>query len=213
MADAQMKNFEYFTSFLGDYGFFQILMIVLLSLSSVPLGYMAVISVFVADTPEYHCKGSINSTRNDSWIGPDSCSRYKVKKTWAQPPALSNDTEPCLDGWVFSTDIYTSTIVSEVSAQLGASGWVRFDCRCRFILFYFLLPPVLSITVGSGVWRGMEGALFHLCIFSGVSDWIPLKRSPLRQVSADGRLWYKISFCCLCLVRGIYPPRPDDFET
>lgn len=120
MADAQIKDFEYFTSFLGDYGLFQILMIVLLSLSSVPLGYMGVTSVFVADTPEYHCKGSINSTRNGSWIGPDSCSRYKLKENWAQPPALSNDTEPCLDGWVFSTDIYTSTIVSEVSAQLVA---------------------------------------------------------------------------------------------
>ena len=27
---------------------------------------------------------------------------------------LSNDTEKCLDGWVFSTERYTATIVSEV---------------------------------------------------------------------------------------------------
>lgn len=114
------KNFEYVTSFLGEYGFFQILMMVLLSLSAIPCGYMGMIVVFISDTPEYHCKASINSTLNGSWMGPDSCSRYKLDGNWTETAGLSNDTEPCVDGWVFSTETYTSTVVSEVSVNLAA---------------------------------------------------------------------------------------------
>lgn len=105
---------------LGDYAFFQGLIIVLLSLSSIPAGCLNLIVVFVSDTPEHHCKASIDSTRNgtdlkqSSWIGPDSCSRYKVNGSWTETERSSNDTEQCEDGWVFSTESYTSTIVSEV---------------------------------------------------------------------------------------------------
>lgn len=115
-----MKDFEYLTSFLGDYGLFQIRLIVLLSLSTVPCGYMGMIVVFISDTPEYHCKAPVNSTRNDSWIGPDSCSRYKLDGNRTETAGVSNDTEPCVDGWVFSTETYTDTIVSEVSIRLAA---------------------------------------------------------------------------------------------
>uniref|UniRef100_A0A671WWK3 Major facilitator superfamily (MFS) profile domain-containing protein n=1 Tax=Sparus aurata TaxID=8175 RepID=A0A671WWK3_SPAAU len=117
--DPKVKDFDELTSFLGDYGLFQIVIIVLLSLAAIPTGYMAVIVVFVSDTPEYHCKESISSTRNGtdveqrSWIGPDSCSRYKLNGSWTETAGLSNDTEQCVDGWVFSTEIYSSTVVSE----------------------------------------------------------------------------------------------------
>lgn len=110
------EDFDNSTSFLGDYGFFQISMMVLLSLSIVPSGNMDMISVFM-----YHCKASLNSTLNSSRIGPDSCSRNKVTVNWTETAGQSNDTEPCLDGWVFSTEMYTATIVSEVYLHLATS--------------------------------------------------------------------------------------------
>lgn len=124
MTGPKVKDFDELTSFLGDFGLFQFLIIVQLSLAAIPSGYMGVIVVFVSDTPEYHCKESISSTRNGtdveqrSWIGPDSCSRYKLNGSWTETAGLSNDTEQCVDGWVFSTEIYSSTVVSEVKLSL-----------------------------------------------------------------------------------------------
>lgn len=113
MMDAQIRDFDCLTSFLGDYGLFQMLVIVLLSLSAVPTGYMTIMMIFLSDTQEYHCKASVNSTRNGSRTGPDSCSRYKVTGN------RTETAEPCLDGWIFSTETYTATIVSEVSLHLA----------------------------------------------------------------------------------------------
>lgn len=138
MLQGKMKDFDEITSFLGNYGPFQILIIVLLSLSAVPCGYMGVIVVFVSDTPEHHCKIPFNSTRNgtdvelpfheqgsssSSWIAPDSCSRYKRGGNWTETVGLGNDTEQCLDGWVYSTERYTATIVSEVSTHLQKDNY------------------------------------------------------------------------------------------
>ncbi|XP_070774910.1 organic cation/carnitine transporter 2-like [Enoplosus armatus] len=136
-----MKDFDEITSFLGDYGLFQILISVLLSLSAIPCGYMGVIVVFVSDTPEHRCKLSINSTRSgadvgalflehSSWIGPDSCSRYKLNGNWT---GLSNDTEECLDGWVFSTERYTATIVSEWDLVCDNAWKVPFSTSLFFV--------------------------------------------------------------------------------
>lgn len=116
-------DFDEIMSFLGVYGPFQILITVLFCLSAIPCGYLGIILVFVSDTPEHHCSVSISSTLNgtdvelpfherSSWIGPDSCSRYKVDGEWM---LLKNDTEPCLDGWDYSTEKYATSIVSEVS--------------------------------------------------------------------------------------------------
>ncbi|XP_075877277.1 solute carrier family 22 member 4-like isoform X1 [Nelusetta ayraudi] len=115
---AASKDYDALTSFLGDYGCFQILMMVLLSLSAVPPGYMGVLAVFVADTPGYRCRAPpLNSTLNDSGSsssattpGPDSCSRYRLS---CNGTGVSNDTETCAHGWDYSTDVYINTIVTE----------------------------------------------------------------------------------------------------
>ncbi|XP_036940942.1 solute carrier family 22 member 5-like [Acanthopagrus latus] len=139
MSDPKVKDFDELTSFLGDYGLFQILIIVQLSLAAIPSGYMGMIVVFVSDTPEYHCKESIDSTRNGtdeeqrSWIGPDSCSRYKVNGSWTQTAGLSNDTEQCVDGWVFSTEMYSSTVVSEWDLVCEHAWKVPFSTSLFFV--------------------------------------------------------------------------------
>ncbi|XP_073348149.1 organic cation/carnitine transporter 2-like [Pagrus major] len=129
MSDAKMKDFDELTSFLGDCGLFQVLIIVLLSLAAIPSGYMGVIVVFVSDTPEHRCKESVDS----SWIGPDSCSRYKLNGSWTETAGLSNDTEQCVDGWVFSTEIYSSTIVSEWDLVCEHAWKVPFSTSLYFV--------------------------------------------------------------------------------
>ncbi|XP_054452737.1 organic cation/carnitine transporter 2-like [Anoplopoma fimbria] len=136
------KDFDEMTSFLGVYGFSQILIIVLLTLSAVVCGYTGMIVVFVSDTPEHHCKVSINSTRTDvevpfhelsKWIGPNSCSRYKLNPNWTETARPSNDTEQCLDGWVFSTERYSATIVSEWDLVCDNAWKVPFSSSMYFV--------------------------------------------------------------------------------
>ncbi|XP_042354313.1 solute carrier family 22 member 21-like [Plectropomus leopardus] len=144
MSGGNIKDFDKITSFLGDYGFFQLLIIGVLSLSAITCGYAGTIVVFVSDTPQHHCKVSTNSTRNgtdvevplrewSSWIGPDSCSRYKLDGNWTETAGPSNDTEPCLDGWVFSTEIYTNTIVSEWGLVCESAWKVPFSTSLFFV--------------------------------------------------------------------------------
>ncbi|XP_029309229.1 solute carrier family 22 member 21-like [Cottoperca gobio] len=144
MSGEKIKDFDEITSFLGVYGFFQILIIVLLNLSAIACGYTGMIMIFVSDTPEHHCKVSINSKHNStdvevpfreqrSWVGPDSCSRYKLDGNWTETGAPSNDTEQCLDGWVFSTEIYTATIVSEWDLVCDNAWMVPFTTSLFFV--------------------------------------------------------------------------------
>ncbi|XP_068196688.1 solute carrier family 22 member 4-like [Antennarius striatus] len=105
----------------------------MLSMSTIPCGYIPMLVVFVSDTPEHHCKELINSTYNSSSIGPDSCSRYKVNDSWKETEELSNDTKECLDGWVYSTDRYTSTIVSEWDLVCENAWKVPFSTSLYFV--------------------------------------------------------------------------------
>ncbi|XP_075877276.1 organic cation/carnitine transporter 2-like [Nelusetta ayraudi] len=140
MADAKNdKDYDALTSFLGDYGCFQILMMVLLSLSAVPPGYMGMMAVFVADTPEYRCRapplnstlnGSSSSSSSATTPGPDSCSRYRVS---GNGTGVSNDTEPCAHGWDYSTDVYINTIVTEWDLVCGNAWKVPVSTSIFFV--------------------------------------------------------------------------------
>lgn len=110
MSDNRGHDYDQVTSFLGDCGCFQKTICLLLSLSAIPIGYMGLISIFTSHTPEFRCKASVDST--DSGGSPDSCSRYKAVARHG--PGVSNDTEPCLDGWDFSNDTQIYTIATEV---------------------------------------------------------------------------------------------------
>uniref|UniRef100_A0A3P9DIU0 Solute carrier family 22 member 5 n=1 Tax=Maylandia zebra TaxID=106582 RepID=A0A3P9DIU0_9CICH len=146
MSNGNIRDFDEITSFLGDYGLFQILVMVLLSVSTMPAGYMGVIVVFVSDTPEHYCRSPNSSSRNGteweqengfhdrgSWMGPGSCSRYKLNENWTEKAAGFNDTEQCLDGWVFSTDKYTTTIVSEWDLVCDNAWKVPFSTSFFFV--------------------------------------------------------------------------------
>ncbi|XP_068196687.1 solute carrier family 22 member 21-like [Antennarius striatus] len=187
MATAKTEDFEDCTAFLGYFGFFQILIIVMLSVTGIPTGYMPMLVVFVSDTPEHHCKEWINSTHNSSSIGPDSCSRYKGDDSWKETEELSNDTEQCLDGWVYSTDRYTSTIVSEWDLVCENAWKVPFSTSLYFV---GVLIGCLICGHLSDRW-GRKPVLFSILFLQAVT--------PLIQAASVS--W--IMFCILNCLRGL----------
>ncbi|XP_024922088.1 solute carrier family 22 member 4-like [Cynoglossus semilaevis] len=138
------RDYDEVTSFLGSFGHFQVVVIVLLSLSTVPCGYFGVMVVFVSDTPAHHCRIPLNSTATSTseelhfeersrQVGPDSCSRYKVQGNRTERAELANDTEQCLDGWVYSTEFSSTTAVSEWDLVCDNAWKVPFSSS----LFFF----------------------------------------------------------------------------
>ncbi|XP_063046751.1 organic cation/carnitine transporter 2-like [Engraulis encrasicolus] len=120
-----MRDYEEVTSFLGTWGPFQKLVYVLLSLSSIPNGYVGMSMVFLADIPPHHCRvPSLNSSygglgynlsipteelKGETILS--RCRRYTELEDSGS--VYSNDTEGCVDGFVFSKKQYVSTIVTE----------------------------------------------------------------------------------------------------
>ncbi|XP_059199726.1 organic cation/carnitine transporter 2-like [Centropristis striata] len=192
------KDYDEITSFLGDYGVFQWIIIVLLSLSTLSSGYAAMMAVFISDTPEHYCKVSVNSTRDgtdveapfrerSSRIGPDSCSRYKLRGNWTESAGLSNDTEQCLYGWVFSTDRYSSTIVSEWGLVCENAWKVPLSTSCFFV-------GVLIGSFFSGPLSDRFGRKPVLFIAMAIQTVSPL-------IQATSVSW--VMFCILNCVRGL----------
>ncbi|XP_054610387.1 organic cation/carnitine transporter 2-like [Dunckerocampus dactyliophorus] len=130
-----MKTYPESIAFLGQFGRFQQMVFFLLCISIVPNGFGAFTLVFLADTPSHHCRvPDVNLTEDwRSAIIPvrvvngkpvrSSCSRYRldvVRNLSDQGYSPDHDVnlttleeETCKDGWIYSKDVYQSTIVTE----------------------------------------------------------------------------------------------------
>ncbi|XP_063078346.1 organic cation/carnitine transporter 2-like [Engraulis encrasicolus] len=120
-----MKDYEEAIEFLGVWGPFQRLTFIVLSLNVIPNGYLPLSMVFLGDISPHHCRVpflnssygglgynlSIPTEELKGEIILSRCRRYTEKKD--SYSAYSNDTEGCVDGWVFSKERYVSTIVTE----------------------------------------------------------------------------------------------------
>uniref|UniRef100_A0A672YDE4 Solute carrier family 22 member 5-like n=1 Tax=Sphaeramia orbicularis TaxID=375764 RepID=A0A672YDE4_9TELE len=135
MGEEVMSNYDESTAFLGNWGRFQQIVFFLLCASTIPNGSGVLSVVFVAATPRHHCWiPEVNLTAD--WLSAiipvkvmngeeelSRCSRYRldvVRNLSAQGYIPGRDVnlpdleqESCVDGWLYSTDIYQSTIVSE----------------------------------------------------------------------------------------------------
>ncbi|XP_061278829.1 solute carrier family 22 member 4 isoform X2 [Bos javanicus] len=133
-----MRDYDEVTAFLGKWGPFQRLIFFLLSASIIPNGFNGMSVVFLAGTPEHHCRVPDTANLSSAWRNhsipvrlqdgrevPQSCRRYRLativnfSALGLEPGRDVNleqlEQEGCLDGWEFSQDIYMSTIVTEWS--------------------------------------------------------------------------------------------------
>ncbi|XP_061557736.1 solute carrier family 22 member 4-like isoform X1 [Phycodurus eques] len=130
-----MKSYLETVAFLGQFGRFQQVVFLLLCISIVPNGFGAFTLVFLTDTPTHHCRvPDVNLT--EDWravVIPvrvmngkevrSSCSRYRldvVRNLSDQGYSPGRDVnltfleeETCQDGWIYSKDVYQSTVVTE----------------------------------------------------------------------------------------------------
>ncbi|XP_006872986.1 PREDICTED: solute carrier family 22 member 4 isoform X1 [Chrysochloris asiatica] len=131
-----MRDYDEVISFLGEWGLFQRLIFFLLSASIIPNGFNGMSAVFLAATPEHHCRVPDSANLSSAWRNHSiplrlqdgrevshSCRRYRLaalinySALGLVPGRDVNLTqleqESCLDGWEFSQDVYQSTIVTE----------------------------------------------------------------------------------------------------
>ncbi|GAA6230521.1 solute carrier family 22 member 5-like isoform X2 [Lates japonicus] len=130
-----MKDYDDTTAFLHQWGRFQQVVFFLLCASIFPNGFGAFSLVFLTDVPSHLCLvPEVNLTQDwheaiipvEVLNGKEElsrCSRYRldvVQNLSAQGYIPGRDVnltdleqEGCVDGWIYSKDIYQSTIVSE----------------------------------------------------------------------------------------------------
>lgn len=153
-----MGNYDEDTAFLGQKGPFFALLFFLLNAIYISTGFHGLYIVFVGASPSHRCqvadgnlseewtRASIPKEMVNGKLQPSQCWRYSletVRNLSAQgySPQDVNLTdlkrETCADGWSYSTDVYHSTIVSEVrttkTKDLGG-----------FVYFNYIYDTVLS---------------------------------------------------------------------
>ncbi|XP_050167841.1 solute carrier family 22 member 5-like [Myiozetetes cayanensis] len=131
-----MRDYDAATAFLGEWGRFQRLVFFLLSASIIPNGFNGLSIVFLAGTPEHRCAVPRGANLSSEWRNasiplelrggreaPSRCRRYRLAalanfsalglRPGSDVELEALEQEPCLDGWEYSRDVYSSTIVTE----------------------------------------------------------------------------------------------------
>ncbi|XP_077402588.1 solute carrier family 22 member 4-like isoform X2 [Vanacampus margaritifer] len=130
-----MRGYEGSVDFLGTWGRFQLMVFFLLCSTTLPNGTGSFSLVFITDTPQHRCRipeanlsqewqeAAVPSEVVDGERRPSPCRRYRmdVLRNLSAGGLLpgrdvnlsSLEQEDCADGWIYSTDVYQSTVVSQ----------------------------------------------------------------------------------------------------
>nr|XP_021324940.1 solute carrier family 22 member 4 isoform X2 [Danio rerio] len=158
-----MGNYDEDTAFLGQTGPFFIRLFCLLNLIYISTGLHGLYIVFVAASPAHRCRVDVNLT--EDWLEASAptetlsngdlqvsqCWRYSLQTLTnlsgqGYSPGQINITdiprERCEDGWVYSADVYHSTIVSEWDLVCD-SEW-RVPLASSTLYMGYLLGSIVS---------------------------------------------------------------------
>ncbi|XP_061558439.1 solute carrier family 22 member 4-like [Phycodurus eques] len=138
-----MWDYDGSVAFLGTWGRFQLMVFFLLCSTILPNGTGSFSLVFITDTPRHRCRiTELNLSQEwreaavplevvDGEPQPSSCRRYRLDllrnlSAGGLLPGLdvnlsSLEQEDCVDGWVYGTEVYQSTVVSEFDQPLTAT--------------------------------------------------------------------------------------------
>ncbi|XP_057677082.1 solute carrier family 22 member 4-like isoform X1 [Corythoichthys intestinalis] len=130
-----MRHYENSVAFLGTWGRFQLMVFFLLCSTNLPNGTGSFSLVFVTDTPRHRCRipetnlsqewqqAAVPLEVVDGELLPSRCRRYRLDllRKFSSEGLLplrdvnlsTVEQEDCFDGWVYSTEVYESTVVSQ----------------------------------------------------------------------------------------------------
>lgn len=117
-------NFDQVLSAIGGFGRYQKILYIWICLPNVLLAFHMMVSIFTGATPPFYC-------RDSSSPGPGNQSSFPgtLSQNWSASSDSScfssgvllqdNRTErvPCGQGWVYSTETFQSTVVTEVQCD------------------------------------------------------------------------------------------------
>ncbi len=113
-------NFDQILSAIGGFGKYQKILYIWICLPQILLAFHMMVSIFTGATPPHHCRENSSSEGgNQSWYPGTLSLNFSLSDAScfsSDVPLQGNRTErvPCDRGWVYSTETFLSTTVTEV---------------------------------------------------------------------------------------------------
>uniref|UniRef100_A0A1A8H2S3 Major facilitator superfamily (MFS) profile domain-containing protein n=1 Tax=Nothobranchius korthausae TaxID=1143690 RepID=A0A1A8H2S3_9TELE len=117
-------NFDQILAAIGGFGKYQKILYIWICLPQILLAFHMMASVFTGATPPHHCQeGSSSGIRNQTFIPGSVTGNASLLDVSCF--FLENQTErvPCVQGWVYSQEVFQSTTVTEWDLVCTKAGF------------------------------------------------------------------------------------------